>query len=57
MRANYRTETKLQSAIEQLRDVARKKRAQSRYRSRDKTALVQEAKQLDEAVRLLRWIS
>jgi hypothetical protein len=57
MKANYERERPLQTAIMQLQRVAQKERTQAQRDSRYKTVLTQEAKQLDEALRLLRWIS
>ena len=56
MKANQPAGTSLHSAIVQLRHVAKKKRAQSLSHGRDKTVFAQEAKQIEEALRLLRWI-
>jgi hypothetical protein len=57
LKANSHAGITLRSAIGQLQRVARTKRAQSVRQSRDKSTFVQEARQIDEALRLLRWIS
>ena len=56
MKSNSRGKPALHSAILKLQYVARKKRAQTIRNQPEKAALLQEARQLDEAVRLLRWI-
>ena len=57
MRANAQAGINLRSAIDQLKHVAQTKRVQAQHSGRDETTLIQEARQLEEAVRLLRWIS
>jgi hypothetical protein len=47
----------LRSAIGQVKVVAEKKRLQSQSAGPEKSLLLQEARQLDEAVRLLRWVT
>lgn len=57
MKANFQAGKTLRSAIGQLQRVARTKRVQARSQSGHKITLAQEARQVEEAVRLLRWIS
>jgi hypothetical protein len=57
MKASHQTRTNLRSAIVQVRNVAKRKRVLSVREGRDKTVLMQEVRQLDEALRLLSWIS
>jgi hypothetical protein len=57
MKTSYRSRTELRTAISQLQMVARRKRVLSQNKGAEKTVFVQEARQLDEALRLLRWIS
>jgi hypothetical protein len=57
MKANYHSRINLRSTIAQLEHVARNKKVQSSCGGHDQTVLKQEAHQLDEALRLLRWIS
>ena len=53
MKANYRARADLHSAMVQLQVVAQRKREESDLEGRDRTFLVQEVRQLDEALRLL----
>ncbi len=57
MKLQETSSTNLRSAISQLQRVSRRKRQQSMADGRDRMALIQESRQIDEAVRLLRWIS
>ena len=57
MKAHDQAGTDLRTAILQLQGIARRKRVQSQTKSAEKTVFAQEARQLDEALRLLRWIS
>ncbi len=56
MNSHSRTKPALHSAILKLQYVARKKRAQSHGSGPEKAVLMQEARQLHEAIRLLRWV-
>ncbi|HEY3295359.1 MAG TPA: hypothetical protein VGL38_07960 [bacterium] len=57
MKATIPARTGLRSAIMQLEHIAQRKRLEADSEGRDAPALIQEARQLDEALRLLRWIS
>ncbi len=57
MKAQDQSATSLRIAISQLQRVSRRKRQMSTSEGRDRMALIQESRQIDEAVRLLRWIS
>jgi hypothetical protein len=57
MRPDNQHRKTLRSAISQVQNIAHSKRIQSLSQGYDRTALIQEARQLEEAVRLLRWIT
>jgi hypothetical protein len=57
MKTNIQARTDLRSAIRQLQLVAKARRLESKGEGRDTSLSIQEASQLDEALRLLRWIT